>query len=104
MQYAVGILGTEAYHSGAIRTKLKQVEGASVFPYGVRVGTIISAISTLRASVGSGKDNGLGRLVPADQNSLIFQRTAREILNIAYLGGMTRGGFFPEGVNGPIKN
>ena len=103
MQYAVGILGTEAYHSGAIRTKLKQVERQTVFPYNVKVATIVNAISALRAKVGGGKDGGLGVLVPTDKNSLIFARTTREILNIVYLGGKSKGGFFPRGVNGQIK-
>ena len=103
MQSAVGILGTEAYHSGAIRTKLKQVAKEAVFPFGATVGMIVNSISGLRAKVGGGKDGGLSVLVPTDNNSLIYARTPREVLNIVYLGGVTKGGFFPKGVNGPIK-
>ena len=104
MQSAVGILGTEAYHAGAIRNKLRQVEQRTVFPYGVKVATIVNAIVALRAKVGGGKDGKLNPLVPTDSNSLIFARTTREVLNIVYLGGKNKGGFFPRGVNGPIKN
>ena len=104
MQSAVGILGTEAYHAGAIRNKLKQVENRTVFPYGVKVATIVNAIVALRAKVGGGKDGGLNPLVPTDENSRIFARTTREVLNIVYLGRKNKGGFFPRGVNGPIKN
>lgn len=102
MQTAVGILGTEAYHAGAVRIKLKEAAKQTVFPFGVTVETIIGAISALRAKVGGGKDAGIEQLVPADGNALVYARSTREVLNIVYLGGMTKGGFFPHGMNGAI--
>ena len=102
MQTAVGILGTEAYHAGAIRTKLKEVSRMTVFPFGVKLGKIVNAISTLRSKVGGGKDAGIRGLVPADSNAVVYARTTREVLNIVYLGGSTKGGYFPRGMNGAI--
>ena len=63
----------------------------------------MNAISTLRSKVGGGKDAGIKMLVPADANAVTFARTTREVLNIVYLGGKTKGGFFPRGMNGAIK-
>lgn len=103
MQYAVGILGTEAYHAGAVRSKLMEIGEEFVFPYGVKVKTIVGAISALRGKVGGGKDDGIAQLVPADENAIVYSRTTREVLNIVYLGGKVKGGFFPRGLNGAIK-
>lgn len=101
--YAVGILGTEAYHAGAVRSKLMEIAEQTVFPYGVKVKTIVGAISALRGKVGGGKDAGIEQLVPADENAIVFSRTTRQVLNIVFLGGVKKGGFFPNGVNGAIQ-
>jgi hypothetical protein len=104
-----GILGTEAYHAGSIRTSLLE-EAKTVTPYGVTVAQIIRAISNLR-DVLDGKatdqDKGLTRnlkqiLVPADDNAIPFSRTAAQVLKIVY-GGSKPGLFFPKGLNGNIK-
>lgn len=98
---AAGILGTEAYHAGLIRTLLYDL-GATTQSY-------TQKISALRASVGGGKDqpvvlNGHSNIVPADSNAITFARTTREVLNIVYLSVDTHmGGFFPKGLNGNIK-
>jgi hypothetical protein len=44
-------------------------------------------------------------IVPADGNAIAFSRSPGQVLNIAYLNRMavTRGGFFPAGVNGKIN-
>ena len=102
MQYAVGILGTEAYHAGAVRSRLMEVAKTTVFPYGTTVTSLVGAISELRAKVGGGKDDGIAQLVPADENAIVFSRTTREVLNIVLLGGVKKGGFFPRGLNGAI--
>jgi hypothetical protein len=62
---------------------------------------------------GADKDQGItvgasGRanLVPTDENSIAFSRTPQEVLNIVYLtpgAGVSKGGFYPAGLNGEIK-
>ena len=103
MQYVAGILGTEAYHAGAVRSRLMEIGKQFVFPYGVKVKTIVDGISALRAAAGGGKDEGIAQLVPADENAIVYSRTTREVLSIVYLGGTDRGGFFPRGLNGAIQ-
>ncbi|HWE00786.1 MAG TPA: ferritin-like domain-containing protein [Tepidisphaeraceae bacterium] len=107
---AAGILGTEAYHAGAIR--------AMLISRGQTMATDISianAISTLRAGAdkaagGPGDDapvtdsSGNGVFAANDANGLVYARTFDEVLAIVYLGGPigTGGGFFPNGMNGAI--
>ena len=107
LQAAAGILAVEAYHAGAIRTLLyqqRQVTAAA----GLYVGQVVGAISALRAKVGGGKDAGLSDnagaiIAPADKNGVAYGRSTSEVLNIVYLGGKGKGGFFPNGLNGAIK-
>lgn len=110
LEAAAGILAVEAYHAGEIRTLLysqKDVVAAA----GLKVFQIVQAISNLRGSVGGGKDqgivntpdNGKANVLPTDENSIAFSRNTSEVLAIVYLGGKTRGGFFPNGLNGNIK-
>ena len=43
-------------------------------------------------------------IVPADTNSIVFARKPGNVLNIVCGGNKQRkGGFFPNGVNGPIQ-
>lgn len=44
-----------------------------------------------------------GRLFQVDGNGLSTVRSASAVLRIVYGGGTSRGGFFPEGVNGDIE-
>ncbi|MGY2892292.1 ferritin-like domain-containing protein [Deinococcus sp. UYEF24] len=107
LQAAAGILAVEAYHAGAIRTLLyqqRQVTAAA----GLYVGQVVGAISALRAKVGGGKDAGLSDnagaiIAPADKNAVAYGRSTAEVLNIVYLGGKGKGGFYPNGLNGAIK-
>ena len=107
LQAAAGILAVEAYHAGAIRTLLyqqRQVTAAA----GLYVGQVVGAISALRAKVGGGKDMGLSDntgaiIAPADKNGVAYGRSTAEVLNIVYLGGKGKGGFYPNGLNGAIK-
>ena len=104
---AAGILAVEAYHAGLIRTVL-YAKGVAT----PALRTSAQAISDARDALDgtSDLDQGIGNaaasnLVPTDANSLIFGRTAGQVLNIVYLNraAVTAGGFFPNGVNGTIK-
>ena len=55
-------------------------------------------------------DQGIGNrsysnIVPTDGNSIAFGRTPGQVLNIVYLNSeaVSRGGFYPHGVNGAIR-
>ena len=98
---AAGLLGVEGYQAGAIRTLLANV-GA---------GQATDMISTLRANLSGVGDNGVISsglqfdFTDVDSNALVYRRTPRQILNIAYGAiGATSGGFFPAAVNGTITS
>jgi Ferritin-like domain len=103
LEAAAGILAVEAYHAGLIRTLLL-AKGLAV-PAG--------AISDARDSLDGKTDDDQGivdkdgdaNIVPTDANGLAFSRTAGSVLNIVYLNPakVTKGGFFPKGVNGEIN-
>jgi len=98
---AAGLLGTEGYQAGMIRSLLSDL-GA---------GQATNAISALRATL-SGVPDDVGtsipgqdyNIVPNDTNGLVFRRTTAQVLNIAYGGGAASNyGFFPNRVNGTIN-
>jgi hypothetical protein len=101
---AAGILGIEAYHAGAIR---RIIAG-----YGSNVIGIANKISNLRgeASVAAAPNSADETLTPAivagDSNAIAYSRTVQQVLNIVYLNASTsaasKGGFFPNGLNGNI--
>ena len=120
---AAGILATEAYHAGIIRT--------SLFVGGFASQT--TAISNLRASLDGTihtldqDDFGVGTTTapmladvsnamngpllggfpsnsPPGNNAIAFDRTTRQVLNIVYgAANASSGLFFPAGLNGAIK-
>ncbi len=106
LEKAAGILGLEAHHMGGARTRLVDL--------GPEVHNLTQKISDLRDTVDGNGDKdqpvvvgGVANIVPADNNSIVFSRTAGEVLRILYLkatpGATDRGGFFPNGVNGTIR-
>ena len=96
---AASILAIEAYHSGSIRTTLGAL--------GLQIPA--NAISTVRAQLGGGGDQGLStsnlsiNISPSDTDSLAFRRTTTQVLNIVYGGVSSGGGFFPNRVNCTIR-
>ena len=98
---AAGILAVEAYHAGIIRTLLYQG--------GTATQNAANAISAVRASLGGGGDEGVvvagvANLVPTDANSIAYERTPGQVLNIVYAGGQANSfGFFPNRANGPLS-
>ncbi len=96
---AAGILAVEAYHASEIRVLLLQRGFAEQ----------VQAISNVRAALSGAADdqgillNGVANIVPTDNNSLVFSRTTRQVLNIVYgAPDASSGLFFPTGLNGAI--
>lgn len=107
LEAAAGILAVEAYHAAIVRTTL--------FRKGIAAPNLIDAtekISNARDSLDNPIENDQGvapigdqsNIVPLDPNGLVYARTTGDVLNIVYLnsGAVSKGGFFPNGVNGNI--
>jgi hypothetical protein len=103
---AAGLLGTEAYHAGEVRSLL--------YSMGEETRNAAEAISDARDSLDGNTDldqglldrNDRANIVPTDSEGLVFSRTVSQVLNVVYLTSETgafRGGFFPEGVNGSLN-
>jgi hypothetical protein len=104
---AAGIMAVEAYHAAIVRTTL--------YRKGIQTPALIDAtekISNARDSLDNPIDDDQGitpignasNIAPLDNNGLAFGRTTGDVLNIVYLnpGAVSKGGFFPNGVNGNI--
>ena len=111
---AAGILAVEAYHSGLVRTALYslglQQPAPAIDPF-----KATAAISALRSKLDGtnnddqgiqGASSTVSNIVDADANSIAYDRTTGQVLNIVYgqpSGSMATGGlFFPNGMNGNI--
>ncbi|WP_353205681.1 ferritin-like domain-containing protein [Sphingomonas sp.] len=105
---AAGILATEAYHAGLIRTVLYS-KGLTTPSLRTNAGLISDARDSLDGTTdldqGIIGDATTSNLVPTDANGLVFGRTAGQVLNILYLNrnAVVGGGFFPNGFNGNIR-
>jgi len=102
LEAAAGILAVEAYHAATIRSSL----------YERGLAPQAHAISVARDSLDGKSDDDQGiryhggpaNIVPTDRNSIVYSRSAAQVLNVVYLTPQKtdRGGFFPAGVNGAI--
>jgi hypothetical protein len=81
---AAAIMGTEAQHSGAIRTAC------------INNGVKSPAVDSLDVPPTSSTPFDI------DSNGLSIPRTTAQVLNVVYGGGNCSGGFFPDGMNGTI--
>lgn len=113
LEASAGILATEAYHDGVIRSSI-YARGIAATPPLINSQTVfqvVQKISDTRDSLDGPGDNdqGIGdattaNLVPTDANGLTLGRTAPQVLNVVYqtASPLLGGGFFPSGVNGAI--
>ena len=108
LEAAAGILAAEAYHAGLVRTVLYS-KGLQTPSLRTSADAISNARDTLDAS--TDVDQGItgtadtSNIVPLDENGIAYSRTPGDVLNIVYLtkDASTRGGFFPNGVNGTLN-
>lgn len=105
---SAGILATESYHDGVIRSSLYAL-GLSTADVFTRIQRISDARDSLDGTTDTDQSigtSGNANLVPTDANGLVLGRTATQVLNVVYLNaaaGTTSGGFFPAGLNGTIR-
>ena len=106
LEAAAGILAVEAYHAATIRSTL--------YAMGHTAQHAANAISDARDSLDGRSDddqhittwNGTqANIVPTDKNGIAYSRTPGQVLNVVYLTpkAATKGGFFPNGVNGAVN-
>ena len=102
---AAGIMAVEGYHAAEIRTL---IYGTSVTNPQAPYLADANKISALRATLGGGNETPISgtSIVAADStNAIAFERTTDQVLHIVYAAGpgvATKGGFFPNGLNGKI--
>jgi len=100
---AIGIHNVEAYHAGAIRTRIFQAGTAAQTMSQAIAATRAKLDSTNNDDVGVGVNGSASVLVPTDANAMTYSRTTTQVLSIVYGGGSNKGAFFPNGLNGTIK-
>jgi Ferritin-like domain len=105
VQAAAGILAVEAYHMGMARSQLYRM--------GDEAWKAANALSDARDKAdGQGdKDQGIrvndkANIVPSTPDAIAFTRTPQQVLRIVYLAdkaGVSKGGFYPNGMNGKLR-
>lgn len=104
---AAGLLGSEGYHMGAVRSV--------IYKMGEPARSRAAAISEFRDRLDGPQDldqppvkvGAMANITPANQNGIALGRTPEHALNIIYgnpARGVMAGGFFPEGFNGRIRS
>ncbi|TPI69955.1 ferritin-like domain-containing protein [Mesorhizobium sp. B2-8-9] len=103
---AAGILAVEAYHMGMARS--------SLYRMGEKAWKAANAISDARDKTDGPDDkdqgirvDGKANFVPSTPDAIAFTRTPQEVLRIVYLtdqSGVSKGGFYPNGMNGTLKS
>lgn len=107
LESAAGILASEGYHMGAVRSVIYKMGGDW------RQRSV--AISEMRDRLDGPQDldqpvvqiGQMSNIVPANENGIAFGRTPQHVLNIVYGNpgpNILEGGFYPEGVNGRIRS
>ncbi len=103
---AAGLLATEAYHDAVLRLTVYQA-GTDAREMASKISDfrdVIDDNSSVERDQGVVDGGGNYNIVPADSNSIVFARKPGNVLNIVCGGNKKRaGGFFPNGVNGPIQ-
>ncbi|WBH15019.1 ferritin-like domain-containing protein [Sphingomonas radiodurans] len=107
LEATAGIMATECYHDGVIRAELWR-RGLTMPSIYTRISRISDARDGLDGPGETDQDIGTAsaaNLVPTDANGWVLGRTAPQVLNIIYQSraAVTSGGFFPQGVNGTIR-
>jgi hypothetical protein len=105
---AAGIMATEAYHIGSIRSLLFAQQSNFLTPATAQISALRARLSGMQDDQGIGGDQSTinggfpspSNVTNTDPSAIAFARTPRQVLNVVYQApGAQRGGFFPNGVN-----
>jgi hypothetical protein len=113
LQAMAGMMGTEAYHAATIRGALYR-KGVATPSLRANADKFSDARNAFDGS--SDDDDGISpttpsggwgaaaNIAPTDANGICYSRSTGQVLNILYLNkaAVTKGGFFPNGVNGAV--
>lgn len=107
LEAAAGILSTECYHDGVIRSSLWQRGLAAPTIY-TRIKQISDTRDGLDGATDTDQDIGdatTANFVPTNSSGLVLGRTPQQVLNVVYQTrtAVNAGGFFPAGVNGNVR-
>ncbi len=101
---AAGLLGTEAYHAGNIRTTLIALNDPTVFETAEKISDLRDALDGPLPKDGGLLKNGKANAILTDRNGLVYSRSTRQVLNILYGAiNASKGLFYPNGLNGAIS-
>jgi hypothetical protein len=104
IEAAAGIMATESYHAGLIRSTIYAGGNATLI---ANAGKFSDYRDSLDGTTDDDQSITSGGIVPADQNAIVYARTPSQVLNLAFLSAstkVTKGGFFPSGINGTIAS
>lgn len=114
LEALAGVLGTESYHAATIRGALYS-RGATTASLRTNADKFSDARDALDGS--SDLDQGISpttpsdgsgsaaNITPTDANGVYYSRSTGQALNVLYVtdAAATKGGFFPNGVNGTVN-
>jgi hypothetical protein len=108
IEAAAGIMATESYHAGLIRSTIYAGGNSTLIANAGKFSNYRDSLDgTTDDDQGIAGSAGASNVVPSDQNAIIYARTPTQVLNLAFLSAstaVTKGGFFPTGINGTIKS
>jgi hypothetical protein len=99
-QAAAGMLGTEAYHAGAMRMVLLERGVTGTLDSLEKTSSTIALRTPIDLSL---TEDSTARIAPTNASGLVFTRAINQTLRILYLNSSgAPGGFLPSGATGSI--
>jgi len=106
IEAAAGIMATESYHAGLIRSTIYASGNSTLIANANKISDWRDSVDgTTDDDRGLNGSGGASQIAPNDpQNAIIYGRTPGQVLNILFqsANAVTKGGFFPTGIKGKI--
>jgi hypothetical protein len=106
IEAAAGIMATESYHAGLIRSTIYASGNSTLIANANKISDWRDSVDgTTDDDRGLNGSGGASQIAPNDpQNAIVYGRTPGQVLNILFqsANAVTKGGFFPTGIKGKI--